>query len=78
MPVTPETPNELKTHQNDYKEGAWRDYSLFELGMFVHLLRKRAQHRSNVDKARKALYDAQNYLKMMQAHLDAAFADLQG
>jgi hypothetical protein len=60
----------LKKHQKDYKSGAWKSYSIFELGMFVHLLTKRSTHRSNEEKREKDLYDAQNYLSMMQEKLD--------
>ena len=49
---------------------AEQDYTLQELGYWVHLLATRSQHRSNPEKRAKDLYDAQNYLDMMQARLD--------
>lgn len=63
--------NRLETHQKDYKEGAWTNYTLSELGNFVHLFGKRSEHRSNKDKAIKDLYDAKNYLFMMAQKLIA-------
>jgi hypothetical protein len=60
----------LEKHQKDYKPNAWKNYSIFELGLWVHLLTKRAMHRNNEEKRGKDLYDAQNYLNMMQAKLD--------
>jgi hypothetical protein len=64
-------PPSLLPHSPDYRAGSWRSYSICELGWFVHLLAKRAQHRENPEKKRKDLYDAQNYLNIIQAKLDA-------
>ena len=64
-----ETPKGINPHQADYKDRAWEQYSFEELGMFVHLLTKRATHRSNPEKKKKDLYDARNYLSMMDAKL---------
>jgi hypothetical protein len=64
------TPESIKAHSADYKDQAWKDYTVQELGMFVHLFVKRAKHRLNLDKKAKDLYDAQNYLNMMQKHID--------
>jgi len=64
------TPEAIKPHVGDFKPSAWNAYSLLELGMWVHLLAKRAMHRASVPKRQKDLYDAQNYLTMMQAKLD--------
>ena len=60
-------PTALADHQADYHPKAWEQYTLAELGQWVHLFAKRAAHRANVEKAEKDLYDAQNYLDMMQA-----------
>jgi hypothetical protein len=68
--ATPAVPAELAPHQGDYKSQAWANYTLQELGSFVHLLAKRSQHRTDKAKAKKDLYDARNYLRMMEAHLD--------
>lgn len=67
-----EIPQGCQNHQPDYKPDAWELYSLAELGQWVHLLVKRAEHRSNLVKRDKDLHDAQNYLSMMQAKLDEA------
>ena len=63
-------PETIKPHAGDYKSGAWAQYSLAELGMWVHLLATRATHRDNPEKRKKDLYDARNYLDMMRARLD--------
>jgi hypothetical protein len=63
------TPNEIQNHAVDYNDRAWEQYSFEELGCFVHLLAKRAGHRFNPDKKKKDLYDARNYLSMMDAKL---------
>ena len=60
----------LEKHNADYKLNAWDNYSLDELGHWVHLLAKRSQHRDNDEKRQKDLYDAQNYLDMMQSKLN--------
>ena len=60
----------LKKHEIDYKQNAWENYSFQELGNWVHLLAMRALQRSTVEKKEKDLYDAQNYLNMMQTKLN--------
>lgn len=66
------TPNEIKKHADKYNTDAWKEYSPAELGQWVALLVKRAGHRSDSTKKTKDLDDAQNYLHMLQAHVDAA------
>jgi len=66
-----ETPESTNSHKGDYLHKAWCDYSIHELGWWVHLFCKRATHRQNPDKKAKDLYDAQNYLNMMQSHIDS-------
>lgn len=68
---TPKMPEGLAAHQSDYREGAWNEYTMFELGMWVHVLTTRAAHRTDPEKKAKDLYDAQNYLSVMQAKLDS-------
>jgi hypothetical protein len=68
---TPETPAGIVPHQADYKPNAWDQYTMAELGHWVHLLSTRAGHRDNAEKKAKDLSDAQNYLDMMQAKLNA-------
>jgi hypothetical protein len=63
---------DLSAHEKDYQTNAWQDYTLQELGNFVHLLVKRADHRIDPVKRSKDLYDAQNYLDMMQEKLNEA------
>jgi hypothetical protein len=64
-------PESLAAHQPDYRENAWNEYTIAELGWFVHLLAKRAGHRANPEKRAKDLTDAQNYLDVIQAKLNA-------
>lgn len=75
------TPESIKPHEDDYKDKSWCEYSLTELGMWVHLLVMRSSHRSNLKKRAKDLYDARNYLAMMDAqvsHLeDQLFEDIK-
>lgn len=61
----------IDQHQADYKPQAWEAYTIQELGQFVHLLAKRAEHRDNPEKRAKDLYDARNYFLMIGAKLDA-------
>lgn len=71
-----ETPVALKEHESKYANKAWMQYSLQELGNWVHLLATRAGHRTNVEKKKKDLHDARNYWRMMGAHLDALETDI--
>jgi hypothetical protein len=68
------TPDEILPHQPRYKSNAWEHYSIAELGQLVHLLVKRSAHRADETTRKKDLLDAQNYLHMIQAHIDAALA----
>ena len=64
-------PKGIQSHAADYKPQAWEQYTLAELGWWVHLFATRAGHRDNPEKRAKDLYDARNYLAMMAAKLDA-------
>ena len=64
------TPESITPHSGDCIGKTWQEYSLRELGCWVHLLAKRAEHRVGESLREKDLYDAQNYLNMMQAKLD--------
>jgi len=66
------TPRSIIKDEPNYKPNAWQAYTIAELGQWVHLLTKRAEHRNEKDKASKDLRDAQNYLDMMQAIVDDA------
>lgn len=63
------TPEGILPHSKKYKDRAWQNYTLTELGDWVHLLAKRSQHRTDPAAAIKDITDAQNYLDMMEAHL---------
>lgn len=65
-----EMPESLQPHQKDYKSDVWQEYSFVELGWWIYLFTKRAFHRTNSKKRKKDLYDAQNYLDIMQAKLN--------
>jgi hypothetical protein len=69
--ITMEQPVGLKEHEAKYHANAWEAYTLEELGHWVHLFAKRSEHRSDAEKKKKDLTDAQNYLDMMQAKLNA-------
>lgn len=58
-------------HDADYSpKDAWRQYSLAELGTWVDLFARRSTARADKEKKEKDLYDAQNYLDMMQERLN--------
>ena len=57
-------PEEIEEHQGKYKEGKWATYTEEEFRWWVHLLTQRALHRSSLEKKRKDLIDARNYLLM--------------
>lgn len=75
-PEQPQLPESCVEHQPKYQSGAWRGYSLAELGNAVAFFAKRATHRMDSEKRRKDLTDAQNYLHFMQAHIDFLVEDL--
>ena len=72
------TPSSILPLSEDWQNGSWRDYDIHELGMWVHVLVKRAYHRTKTKDAKKDLEDAQNYLNMMQEHINQAKEDLNG
>jgi len=59
----------IDEHQKDYKTEAWKQYSIYELGQWIHLFHKRSSHRNNLEKASKDLHDAKNYLWMIKQQL---------
>lgn len=61
----------FKDSNLDYKVNSWLKYSIEELGQWVALLVKRADHRTNPDKAAEDLRDAYEYLAMLRAHIGA-------
>lgn len=63
----PKTPDQIKPLSEDFVDGSWRNYTAFELAMWVHLLRKRASHRTDPEKAEKDRRDADNYNAMLEA-----------
>jgi len=66
----------LYVHQPDYKPKSFQEYSFQELGNIVGFFVKRAGHRANEEKLRKDLYDAKNYLAMMEIKLKAKTEEL--
>ena len=66
------TPESIYPYRGKYKDHSWEDYTPEELGMWVHLFIKRAYHRTQKEKIEKDLTDAQNYLNMMQEHINSA------
>jgi hypothetical protein len=71
-----ETPASIVKDETSYKPAAWHDYSIQELGNWVHLFAKRSGMRSDKAKAMKDLADAQAYLDMIQSHLNDAKAKM--
>jgi len=63
---------EIKENK-DYKTDAWKEYYIDELQSWVTLLVKRATHRNNIEKAKKDLQDARNYLDMLESSLEEEF-----
>lgn len=59
------TPEQIKPHAGDYKDQAWKQYTIEELEWWVKLLTKRASHRTDETKRNKDLYDADNYQAML-------------
>jgi len=66
------TPETIVNRAPDYKDRAWEQYTLQELGNWVHNFVKRAGHRTDKAKAEKDLTDASNYLDMMRSHIEDA------
>ncbi len=64
------TPKEIVPHAPKYNNNSWQDYTLQELGNWVHLFSKRATHRADPEKRQKDLVDARNYWLMMGSHID--------
>lgn len=56
----------FKEHDHKFTPDAWKGYTVAELAMWVHLLRKRADMRTEADKADKDRTDADNYEAMMR------------
>lgn len=58
----------IEKHAGDYTKGgnAHQDYTDDELRQWVHLLRKRAGMRTDMTKATKDRYDADNYEQMLK------------
>lgn len=67
----------LEIHQPDYKPKSWEEYSFQELGNIIGFFAKRATHRATDIKKVKDLYDAKNYLTMMEEKLKSASEELQ-
>jgi len=66
----------LEKHKPDYKPKAYEAYTITQLGGIVEFFAQRASHRTNEEKKRKDLYDAKNYLWMMEQKLRKKCSDL--
>ena len=62
--MSPNMPEEIKPHSNDYYLGSWAQYTLQELGNWVHLLHKRSLHRTNRDKQAQDVYSTLSGLEI--------------
>lgn len=60
------TPKLIQPHDARFKPDAWRQYTIAELAMWSHLLRKRADMRVEPEKAAKDREDAENYEAMLR------------
>jgi hypothetical protein len=56
----------LDEHMKDYRKDIWKEYTVEELMWWVLNLTRRSTHRKNIAKAKKDLYDAKNYLWMLE------------
>ena len=67
----------IDEHEEDYIPNIWKEYSAEELMWWVHLYTKRATHRSNkyLDNIEKDIYDARNYLWMLEQKLKMTDVD---
>lgn len=63
------TPDQILEHAPRFAADAWKTYTVGELAMWVHLLRKRAGHRTEPEKVAKDQADADNYEAMLKAAL---------
>jgi hypothetical protein len=66
-----QTPKTIAEHAEKYRADAWKEYTPAELGSWVALLVKRAGMRTDHAKRAKDLDDAENYLAMLQEHINA-------
>jgi len=64
-------------HKDDYYQYAYYDYDIDELCSWAHLLIKRATHRKNPDKMKKDIYDAKNYLDMLEEALETEIEECE-
>lgn len=60
------TPKQIEEHSERFHHDAWRGYTVGELAMWVHLLRRRADMRTEPEKAQKDRVDADNYEAMLR------------
>jgi hypothetical protein len=58
----------FEQHDHRFRPDAWTDYTVAELAMWAHLLRKRAEMRLEPEKAAKDRADAASYEAMLRAH----------
>lgn len=63
------TPDIAEPHAHKYQSDAWQAFTVAELAMWSHLLRKRAEMRTSPDAAVKDLEDAAVYESLMHAKI---------
>lgn len=66
------TPESIIPNAPDYKNRAWEEYTVAELGNIIHFFVKRAGHRQDPVKAAKDLKEARAYRDMLNAKIDEA------
>jgi hypothetical protein len=62
-------PKQIEEHAHKFTPAAWTQFTVAELSMWAHLLRKRAGMRTEPHKAAKDRTDADNYEAMMHEAL---------
>jgi len=70
------TPDSIKSISENFVDNSWKNYTIAELGQWIYLLIKRANLETNKLKASNDIMLAQNYLNMIQVHVDASFLGL--
>lgn len=63
-------PEEIKKHSHKYKDNSWEIYTYDELCQWVKLLLIRAGNRTDINKSKKDIDDANNYLAMLKAKFE--------
>ncbi len=67
----PVVPPAVQAHSDGFFPDAWKEYTITELGNFIHLMVTRSLHRGSPERRAKDLYHARLFWQMMGAHLRA-------